>query len=93
MVHAYKERRSVDCTACGYCMPCPQGVNILDCFMHYNYATMLNDPKDTKMQYIDQVGEDKRASKCIQCDECADVCPQMIDIKEKLKEVKQAFEC
>ncbi len=40
----YRENKGVDCTACGYCMPCPEGVNITDCFMHYNYATMLNDP-------------------------------------------------
>lgn len=37
---AYRENKGVDCTACGYCMPCPEGVNIPDCFMYYNYTTM-----------------------------------------------------
>ncbi|MGZ7118843.1 MAG: aldo/keto reductase, partial [Methanobacterium sp.] len=49
---AYRENKGVDCTACGYCMPCPEGVNIVDCFMHYNYATMLNDPENAKMHYM-----------------------------------------
>ncbi|MGB9938102.1 MAG: aldo/keto reductase [Methanobacterium sp.] len=89
---AYRENKGVDCTSCGYCMPCPQGVNIPDCFMHYNYATMLNDPENAKMHYITLLREDEKASKCIECDDCKMACPQMIDIKEKLKDVVEEFE-
>ena len=89
---AYRENKGVDCTTCGYCMPCPQGVNIPDCFMHYNYATMLNDPENARMHYMTLLKEEEKASKCIECGECDMACPQMIDIKEKLKEVVEAFE-
>jgi len=88
---AYRENRGVDCTACGYCMPCPKGVNIPDCFMYYNYATMLNDPENAKMHYMTILKNEEKASRCIECDECEMICPQMIDIKEKLKEVVKAF--
>lgn len=89
---AYRENKGVDCTACSYCMPCPQGINIPDCFMHYNYATMLNDPDNAKMHYMTLLKNEEKASRCIECGECDRACPQMIDIKEKLKEVVNAFE-
>jgi predicted aldo/keto reductase-like oxidoreductase len=73
-------------------MPCPQGINIPDCFMHYNYATMLNDPENAKMHYMTLLKNEEKASRCIECGECDMACPQMIDIKEKLKEVVNAFE-
>lgn len=88
---AYQENKGVDCTACGYCMPCPEGVNIPDCFMHLNYATMLNDPENAKMQYMTLLKDEEKASRCIECGECKMICPQMIDIKEKLKEVVKTF--
>jgi len=87
----YRENKGVDCTACGYCMPCPEGVNIPDCFMYYNYATMLNDPENARMHYMALLKEDEKASRCIECDECKMACPEMIDIKEKLKEVVKMF--
>lgn len=88
----YRENKGVDCTSCGYCMPCPQGVNIPDCFMHYNYAIMLNDPENAAVHYRTLLKKEEKASRCIGCEECDMACPQMIDIKEKLKEVVNAFE-
>ncbi len=88
---AYRENKGVDCTACGYCMPCPEGVNIPDCFMYYNYATMLNDPENARMHYMTLLKDEEKASQCIECDECKMACPEMIDIKENLKEVVKLF--
>ena len=91
VARAYRENKGVDCTACGYCMPCPEGVNIPDCFMHYNYATMLNDPENAKMHYITLLKGEEKASRCIECGECDNICPQMNDIKKELKKVVKAF--
>jgi predicted aldo/keto reductase-like oxidoreductase len=33
----------VGCTGCGYCMPCPAGVNIPMCFAYYNDRYLFND--------------------------------------------------
>ncbi len=32
----YRRLMKVDCTGCRYCMPCPAGVNIPECFAFYN---------------------------------------------------------
>lgn len=88
----YREKISVNCTACGYCMPCPSGVNIPDCFMQLNYAEMFNDPESAKMHYMTLLKDEEKASSCTECGECQMTCPQMIDIKEKLKEVVKTFE-
>jgi hypothetical protein len=88
----YREKISLDCTACGYCMPCPSGVNIPDCFMQLNYAEMFNDPESAKMHYMTLLKDEEKASSCTECGECQTTCPQMIDIKEKLKEVVKTFE-
>lgn len=88
---AYREKISVDCTACGYCMPCPSGVNIPDCFMQFNYAEMFNDPESAKMHYMTLLKDEEKASSCDECGECEMICPQMINIKEKLKEVAKTF--
>ena len=91
VARAYRENKGVDCTACGYCMPCPEGVNIPDCFMHYNYATMLNDPVNAKMHYMTLLKAEEKASRCIECGKCDNLCPQMNNIKEELKKVVKAF--
>jgi len=88
---AYRENKGVDCTECGYCMPYPEGVNIPDCFMQYNYATMLNDPENGRMHYMTILKNDEKASRYIEYDECEMIFQQMTDIKEKLKEVVRAF--
>lgn len=88
---AYRERIMVDCTACGYCMPCPEGVNIPKCFMHYNNAHVYEDKENESMHYFVLLKDEERASNCIECGECEKMCPQMINIKEELKKVKETF--
>ena len=39
----YRFRKQVDCTQCGYCMPCPQGLDILGNFLPLNYLYMFQD--------------------------------------------------
>lgn len=41
----------VNCTACGYCMPCPAGVDIHACFSIYNEKYLLKT-KHYKMNYM-----------------------------------------
>ncbi len=87
---AYKERIKVGCTGCGYCMPCNNGVNIPGCFEQYNNAIMFEDAEQPKKVY-NMFMSDGCASKCIDCGECEEKCPQQIPIREKLKEVTELF--
>jgi len=88
---AFKDRIMVDCTSCGYCMPCPEGVNIPQCFMHYNNAHIYDDVENESMHYFVLLKDEERASNCNECGECENLCPQMIRIKEELRKVKETF--
>jgi hypothetical protein len=94
----YKELMQIDCTGCGYCMPCPEGVDIPACFETYNNLFMFGGEDRLKMMYVAKLGGILRgsntnfASQCIQCRECLDVCPQHLDIPALLGKVAEEFE-
>lgn len=88
----YHQRMKVLCTECGYCMPCPEGVNIPGNFRYFNSAHMYGDIENARMNYYGLLNEKERASNCTQCGECEWICPQIIDIKATLKEVSETFE-
>lgn len=88
----YKKRIKVDCTNCGYCMPCPNGVNIPDCFGRYNQAYLFEDIEGMKENYLRFVQEPQRASQCVACGECEEKCPQHLPIIEQLRDVVELFE-
>ncbi len=77
----------VACTGCRYCMPCPFGVSISDCFSLYN-ATVARGKDKAKEDYAALEG---KADLCRACRKCVSACAQHIDIPEELKKVKEAF--
>ena len=81
----------VNCTTCGYCMPCPEGVNIPRNFDLCNDHHMLHDPA-AKARYFGLLSETERASNCIQCGLCEEQCPQHIPIRDELGHVVDLFE-
>jgi hypothetical protein len=89
---SYREKIYIDCNSCGYCMPCPEGLDIPKNFDILNNAYMFNDPDGLKMQYQSLLTEKQRASACTACGQCQEMCPQLIPIIEKLKEVSDTFE-
>lgn len=88
----YKSRMKVNCTNCRYCMPCPGSINIPECFKHFNNAYLFNDVKKARFQYDVFINENERASKCLGCGKCEEVCPQHIPIRDMLKEVAKVME-
>ncbi len=80
----------VNCTGCGYCIPCPQGVNIPMCFNSLN-DTVLKGKMLSLFWYIVMVKEGN-ASKCVKCGKCEKKCPQNIPIIEKLNETTKELE-
>ena len=83
----------VGCTACRYCMPCPQGVDIPGIFRCYN-AMYTEGKRDGRFQFGQTVGMTRRpafATQCVGCGKCEKHCPQGIPIREKLKEADKAL--
>lgn len=81
----------VGCTGCGYCMPCPQGVDIPGAFRCYN--TMFTEGKGAgRHEYFQTVALRKAApfpSQCIGCGKCEKHCPQHLPIIQELKEAER----
>ncbi|UCG90670.1 MAG: aldo/keto reductase [Candidatus Heimdallarchaeota archaeon] len=89
----FKELSDVVCTGCGYCMPCPNEVNIKQIFDFLIRYQVYGQKEDTKRMYS-QFGKvrwltGKDANACTECEECLEKCPQNIPIIEQLKEAHQ----
>lgn len=86
---AYNRLSPILCTSCGYCMPCPNGVEIPQILQIYNEATMYDDIQGGQSRYNnpDILKEEQRADQCIECSTCLESCPQKILIPEQLKKV------
>jgi predicted aldo/keto reductase-like oxidoreductase len=85
------ELQRVNCTTCGYCMPCPEGVNIPFNLALSNDHHIFNDP-NAGYRYKMVLGEAEKASNCVQCGQCLEKCPQQISIPEELEHVAHLFE-
>jgi predicted aldo/keto reductase-like oxidoreductase len=90
---AYRSLRPIKCTACRYCVPCPNNVDIPAIFQIYDDAMMYQDTRIGQFRYNAPFGlnQDQRADKCTECGECLEKCPQHIDIPEWLKKVHEAL--
>ena len=86
-----KDLQKVPCTTCGYCLPCPEGVNIPRNFSLYNEHHMLNDPA-ARSRYHGLLTEVERASNCVQCGICLEKCPQQIQIPSQMEHVSALFD-
>jgi predicted aldo/keto reductase-like oxidoreductase len=88
----YQAKIRVDCTNCGYCLPCPHGVSIPANFLQLNNLSIYRDRDAAEFFYFHILNEEQRASNCEECGQCEDLCPQHIPIRNRLKEVVEAFE-
>ncbi len=86
----YKRLNPIPCTACGYCLPCPNGVAIPDNFMLYNNGLVLggNTQMLSRATYYFMPPE-KRAAQCVACRECEARCPQSIEISQWMPRVHE----
>ena len=85
-------KETVPCTGCGYCMPCPRGVDIPMCFTCYNDKKSGIEGRIYSEFYYIQRTINHQASLCIGCGKCERHCPQNIAIREELKKVRKELE-
>ena len=85
---------AVPCTGCGYCMPCPHGVDIPAVFSAYNrcasdgFMTGLG----TYISCTSLKEKPAAASACVKCGLCEKKCPQSILIRDYLDEAEAVME-
>ncbi len=85
-----KEAQRVNCTTCGYCMPCPEGVNIPFNLALSNDHHIFQDPA-AGFRYRNVLSGPEKAASCTRCGECLDKCPQEIPIPDELEHVAGLF--
>ena len=94
VVQAINAKMKVGCTGCGYCMPCPQNVDIPAAFSAYNHKYSEGSFSALQEYFMctalrkDYSG----ASNCIECGKCEMHCPQHIEIRKELKNAKRHLE-
>ncbi|MFP4056158.1 MAG: aldo/keto reductase [Candidatus Brocadiia bacterium] len=81
-------RYGQQCLRCGYCQPCPEGIDIPAVFQA---AAMARDYPDELKHMGRELYEaqDHTADDCTECRECVEKCPAGIDIPKRLREVAE----
>lgn len=78
-----KELASNFCRGCGYCMPCPVGIEINNCAR----MSLLLRRSPSELQLTKEVqAKMKRIEKCINCGRCAARCPYGLNTPKLLKD-------
>lgn len=92
---AIRAATKVGCTGCGYCMPCPQGVNIPGTFAAYNRMAAEGKKLPALKEHLRATAfasTNSAAYQCIGCGKCEQHCPQHVAIRTSLKEASKALE-
>jgi aryl-alcohol dehydrogenase-like predicted oxidoreductase/NAD-dependent dihydropyrimidine dehydrogenase PreA subunit len=80
-----KEREELSgefCRGCGYCMPCPVGIEINNCA---RMSLMLRRAPTAMSLTPDQQAKMKKIEDCINCGQCKSKCPYGLDTPNLLK--------
>jgi uncharacterized protein len=77
------------CRQCGYCMPCPNDINIIDVNFLKVYFKQMPEYKFSQMGFENIV---EVAKKCTECGECSVKCPFDLDVPSIIKENIEFYE-
>jgi len=84
-----KELGDKFCRQCGYCMPCPNNINITDVNFIKVYFKQMPRYKFDK---IGLEGIVETAKSCTECGRCSEKCPFNLDVPSIIKENTEFFE-
>jgi len=77
------------CTGCGYCQPCPAGIDIpaiFDCYTYHNVYGLSGRAKQMFGKYLEKEGKTRKD--CQDCGQCESSCPQHLRIRGELERVE-----
>lgn len=77
------------CRRCGYCGPCPEGLDIPSMFTIEGYLSRYDLKEWAMMRYN---GLAKKAHDCVKCGVCEPRCPYDLPIRDMLEKVAETFE-
>lgn len=94
VVEILRNAPTIQCTGCKYCTEnCPMNVAISGIFRSaYNHYKSYNNIDIAKFRYGEATAKGAKASACIGCGTCEQVCPQKLPIIDLLKESAALFE-
>ena len=85
-------RDNVDfCTACGYCMPCPQEIKIPKLMGAIYEDRFLGLEKAARNAYNRGPDDEPKADACVQCGQCEDKCPNNLPIMQELAAAHEKY--
>jgi predicted aldo/keto reductase-like oxidoreductase len=90
--NSFKDNIAVDCTGCGYCLPCPYGVDIPLSFSFFNDKVLFGGVRFPVFYLLKTMENKSYASACVKCGACEKKCPQNILIMKELDNVKYSLE-
>lgn len=76
------------CRRCGYCAPCPKGIDIPTMFVIRGYKERYDLATWAEERYHSMKNT---AKDCIECGACEKKCPYNLPIRKMLKEVRKTF--
>jgi len=88
----YKKTGFIGCTACKYCSPCPEGVNITEIISLYNEFYIRSMSDEVKAKYWEHITPESQAKRCVGCGKCEELCPQQLPIRDIIKRATWIFE-
>lgn len=96
-VHKVQEclnaKNLIPCTACRYCTEgCPQHISIPDLFACMNEKTLHHGGNADFYYRSVHTLQGGKASECIKCGKCEEICPQHLKIRDLLEKVAKTFE-
>ena len=87
----YEAFQLIPCTNCGYCVPCPEGVDIPRILKIYNDGIMYDKVDSAITDYKMWVPAENKADLCVVCGECLEKCPQDIPISDWMEKIHQEY--
>ncbi len=80
------------CTGCGYCQPCPKGIQIPRIFQAYTYHNVYGLHEAAKNAWLRYTTDERNpgatSKDCVSCGYCEKKCPQHLQIRELLKKAE-----